>query len=412
MSTTELNPTQRFILDAAIQHTGGRIERFPDNIKGGARSKVLDGLFNRALITRDGDGWCVAAEGYDAMNHPRPGINPKRISAFEANLDRIIANAETDEIGSLVIIPLHLAKGLEFDVVVLADIDEETYPADTLHARLLYVGITRAAHQLVVNWVGRPSPLLESSTPVIDLAEPFAQVMEPNPVTIADFASSHPNLEPAWCVERLARREKLNLLRNGRIDQTVAAMLLGTDEKEPRRTTRGLIQPLDIQTRSTITERVRSLNFERKTQSGLALTQLTFSLLRHQMRSFGLTLDGEAENTLEDQVVALCTFQQYLDGDSSGLTPGRWTTERTVLELVLKNRREQALIFLNMLIDFGIVERSNEQIRVRSDQIGELLVLALGGTAANWDPDLIAQLSMPPQLNASATEPAGTSHGD
>ena len=94
MSTTELTSTQRFILDAAIQHTGGRIERFPDNIKGGARSKVLDGLFNRALITRDGDGWCVAAEGYDAMKHPRPGINPKRISAFEAKLDRIIANAE------------------------------------------------------------------------------------------------------------------------------------------------------------------------------------------------------------------------------------------------------------------------------------------------------------------------------
>ena len=94
MSTTELTPTQRFILDAASLHTGGRIERFPDNIKGGARSKVLDGLFNRALITRDGDGWCVAAEGYDAMKHPRPGINPKRISAFEAKLDRIIANAE------------------------------------------------------------------------------------------------------------------------------------------------------------------------------------------------------------------------------------------------------------------------------------------------------------------------------
>ena len=48
----------------------------------------------RTTATRDGDGWCVAAEGYDAMNHPRPGINPKRISAFEANLDRIIANAD------------------------------------------------------------------------------------------------------------------------------------------------------------------------------------------------------------------------------------------------------------------------------------------------------------------------------
>jgi hypothetical protein len=33
------------------QHSGGKIDWFPDNIKGGARKKVLDGLFNRALIT-------------------------------------------------------------------------------------------------------------------------------------------------------------------------------------------------------------------------------------------------------------------------------------------------------------------------------------------------------------------------
>jgi uncharacterized protein YukJ len=30
------------------QHTSGKIDWFPDNIKGGARKKVLDGLFNRA----------------------------------------------------------------------------------------------------------------------------------------------------------------------------------------------------------------------------------------------------------------------------------------------------------------------------------------------------------------------------
>jgi hypothetical protein len=51
MTTTQLTPAQHAILANAIEHTGGKIDWFPDNIKGGARKKVLDGLFNRALIT-------------------------------------------------------------------------------------------------------------------------------------------------------------------------------------------------------------------------------------------------------------------------------------------------------------------------------------------------------------------------
>ncbi|HBO6010697.1 TPA: DUF3489 domain-containing protein [Pseudomonas aeruginosa] len=90
MTTTQLTPAQHAILAKAINTSAGKIEWFPDNIKGGARKKVLDGLFNRALITPDGEGWCVAAEGYDALGMKRP-----RISKFEANLDAIIANAES-----------------------------------------------------------------------------------------------------------------------------------------------------------------------------------------------------------------------------------------------------------------------------------------------------------------------------
>ena len=94
MSTNPLTPAQHFILAAAIEHTDGRIERFPDNITGGARTKILDGLFNRALITPNGEGWRVAAAGYDALSAPRPGANARRISSFEAKLDAIIAAAE------------------------------------------------------------------------------------------------------------------------------------------------------------------------------------------------------------------------------------------------------------------------------------------------------------------------------
>jgi len=94
MTTIQLTPAQHAILAKAIHTSGGRIDWFPDHIKGGARKKVLEGMFNRALITPDGDGWCVAAEGYDALGLQRPHVNAKPVSTFEAKLDAIIANAE------------------------------------------------------------------------------------------------------------------------------------------------------------------------------------------------------------------------------------------------------------------------------------------------------------------------------
>lgn len=94
MTTTQLTPAQHAILAKAINTSAGKIKWFPDNIKGGARKKVLDGMFNRALITPDGEGWCVAAEGYDALGMKRPHVNAEHTSKFEAKLDAIIANAE------------------------------------------------------------------------------------------------------------------------------------------------------------------------------------------------------------------------------------------------------------------------------------------------------------------------------
>jgi hypothetical protein len=93
MTTIQLSPAQHAILAKAINTSGGKIDWFPDNIKGGARKKVLGGLFNRALITPDGDGWCVAAEGYDALGMKRPEL-PQPAASFEDELDKIITNAE------------------------------------------------------------------------------------------------------------------------------------------------------------------------------------------------------------------------------------------------------------------------------------------------------------------------------
>ena len=89
--TTQLSAAQHAILAYAIQHSDGKINWFPDNIKGGARKKVLDAMFNRALITPLGDDWFVAAEGYDALGQPRPA--PITV----AKLDAIIDHAEAAE---------------------------------------------------------------------------------------------------------------------------------------------------------------------------------------------------------------------------------------------------------------------------------------------------------------------------
>lgn len=94
MPPITLTPTQHAILAHAIEHHGGRIEWFPEHIKGGARQKVLAGMFNRALITTDGSHWFVAAEGYDALGLPRPGTKTPSAGSFEARLDQIIASPE------------------------------------------------------------------------------------------------------------------------------------------------------------------------------------------------------------------------------------------------------------------------------------------------------------------------------
>ncbi|MEE2830062.1 MAG: 3'-5' exonuclease, partial [Myxococcota bacterium] len=52
------------------------------------------------------------------------------------------------------------SKGLEFDYVVLLDVSALSYPDTPAARRILHVGSTRAAHQLWVTLVGRPSPLL------------------------------------------------------------------------------------------------------------------------------------------------------------------------------------------------------------------------------------------------------------
>lgn len=95
----QLTPAQHAILAKAIHTSGGKIDWFPDHIKGGARKKVLYGLFNRALITTDGTDWFVAAEGYDALGMPRPTptVTPETVATSQAADPEIEADVRACE---------------------------------------------------------------------------------------------------------------------------------------------------------------------------------------------------------------------------------------------------------------------------------------------------------------------------
>ncbi|PZD93214.1 DNA helicase UvrD [Paenibacillus sambharensis] len=62
--------------------------------------------------------------------------------------------------GGVSVVPVYMAKGLEFDAVLLPDVDEGRYTASPADAKLLYVGCTRALHRLTLLHIGEASPLL------------------------------------------------------------------------------------------------------------------------------------------------------------------------------------------------------------------------------------------------------------
>jgi len=63
--------------------------------------------------------------------------------------------------GGLVAIPVHLAKGMEFEAVLIVDASDGDYAATEFDGRLLYVAVTRALHALHLFSVGRPNAYLD-----------------------------------------------------------------------------------------------------------------------------------------------------------------------------------------------------------------------------------------------------------
>lgn len=77
-----------------------------------------------------------------------------QIEVNEGSLDKAVFSK------GVMVLPIELTKGLEFDTVLLWNPNEESYPKNDANAKLLYVAATRALHELVLIHEGQLSLLL------------------------------------------------------------------------------------------------------------------------------------------------------------------------------------------------------------------------------------------------------------
>ena len=75
----------------------------------------------------------------------------------------LITGKEKEYKGGVVIVPSYLAKGLEFDVVMIANASSMRYEVNELDINLMYVSMTRPLHRLYIYYYGELTPLLRDS---------------------------------------------------------------------------------------------------------------------------------------------------------------------------------------------------------------------------------------------------------
>ncbi|CAM3502188.1 MULTISPECIES: RNA polymerase recycling motor HelD [Paenibacillus] len=126
--------------------------------------KVEDGEMRDIRVLKDIAA--LKAEGFESIAVITKTAAESR-SAFESlrkhggeALQLITKETETFEKGAMVI-PVYLAKGVEFDAVLIYEASPHAYGQDN-HRKLLYTACTRAMHQLLLYTTGDWSPFVES----------------------------------------------------------------------------------------------------------------------------------------------------------------------------------------------------------------------------------------------------------
>lgn len=74
-----------------------------------------------------------------------------------------VTDKDEEYSSGICIVPSYLSKGLEFDAVIIYDANEDIYTESYIDNKLLYVALTRAMHELVINYSGQLTKPLASA---------------------------------------------------------------------------------------------------------------------------------------------------------------------------------------------------------------------------------------------------------
>jgi len=89
----KLTDTQTAILKAAAGRRDGNLEPLPSNLRGGARTKVIEGLLARGLVVEAEGHYLLTDAGYAAVGKRRP--IPKGVQKMDAQ-DGVAKRDATD----------------------------------------------------------------------------------------------------------------------------------------------------------------------------------------------------------------------------------------------------------------------------------------------------------------------------
>lgn len=145
---------QDIVLAEPVLRTGEK----PYIIQKDNTDKILGSISERIKILKK--------EGYESVAiicKTRSESNEvyNKLKKLGFNDIQLITNNDIEYQGGIVIIPSYLAKGLEFDVVIVYNCSKDIYFYDELHIKLFYVAITRALHKLYIYYTKELSMLIK-----------------------------------------------------------------------------------------------------------------------------------------------------------------------------------------------------------------------------------------------------------
>lgn len=144
-------------VEPVVPRGGSPVEQFTFGSTGEAIAFLGDGL--RSLLIREKKANVAVVARYSALaNMYYEGLRKSEIPAL-----RRVYGKEFSFAPGIDVVDVAQVKGLEYDYVILVEVNANTYP-DTKESRhLLHIAATRAVHQLWVTSIGEASPLLPPS---------------------------------------------------------------------------------------------------------------------------------------------------------------------------------------------------------------------------------------------------------